>query len=84
MVDSCIDTARIKAALLEVRQGFDLMNGYVCGFDEFNHHMELLFYRSDIFGLAKVEEHARLYSYRMTEEAMSAVLASLSKHSFSM
>ena len=84
MTDDCIDEGRIKKALAETRKDFDHMNARVSGFDEFYHHMELLFYRSNLFGLDLVKEHAKLYSYRMDEKSMSGVLSALDKHSFSM
>jgi hypothetical protein len=82
MNHKCIDQSRIKNALCEAKNRFDHMNPYICGYREFNHHMELLFYRCDIFSLDTVINHAKAYSYRMDENSLNAVLSSLDKHSF--
>ena len=49
----CLDTSRIKRALEESKAAFDYLDEW-CSFSEFENHMKLLDYRSDLFGIDAV------------------------------
>ena len=46
-------------------------------------HMDLLDFRSNLFGIAGVVEHAERYRYRMNPHALGFVLERLEANSFS-
>jgi len=61
----CLDQSRIKKAVCESRSAFDPLDPYTCSIEEFDMHMMLLNFRSDLFGIAKVIEHVERYAYCM-------------------
>jgi len=80
----CLDTNRIKKSVEESRGAFDPLDVCSCSFEEFQAHMDLLDFRSNLFGIAGVVEHAERYRYRMNPHALAFVLERLEANSFSM
>lgn len=80
----CLDTHRIKKAVEESRSAFDPFDAYTCGFYEFQAHMDLLDFRSNLFGVAGVIKHAERYAYRMNPKVLNLVLERIAENAFSM
>lgn len=76
-----LDTDRIKKAVEESKSAFDDFDPYVCTFNEFKAHMALLDFRSNLFGMDVVLEHAERYRYRINPETLNFVLTRIAANS---
>ena len=80
----CLDKPRIRKVVEESKTAFNPMDAMSCSFEEFEHHMQLLNYRSDLFGIAAVIDHVERYRYRMDSKALDYVIERVVANSFSM
>lgn len=80
----CLDTRRIKKAVEESRSAFDSYDPLTCRFDEFQAYMDLLDFRSNLFGITGVIEHAERYAYRMNPKMLDFVIERIAANAFSM
>jgi cytoplasmic iron level regulating protein YaaA (DUF328/UPF0246 family) len=79
----CLDKPRIRKAVEESKTAFDPMDARSCSIEEFEHHMQLLNFRSDLFGIAAVIDHIERYRYRNIK-ALDFVIEKIVANSFSM